>query len=410
MITLPAALTTEKNKLKSTSPWVYLFELTLDDSTTARYAAYPEDVTFDGQTYTAIGAVVSARTEDSGNTIPSISVAISNVNRAMSAYLENAKIEGRAVRVRIVHTDHLGDANCKIDLNFRCNRVAVTDDAAVFELGQENLAALRMPMHRYIRTRCRWVYKDDHCGYPGDEFGPCTRQDFADPDTGGPVAKLNGWCIDHPAYGTIDAGITTAGYLTVANVNAGPYGWLDTTHSGAFAYIELTGDFDAETFLDHASIATVNVGVLFLAVSSDSADWVGFRWRCTTGPTQQLARLSTTAGATTATALGSWHQYARLTRVGSLVTWYTKAAAGDSWTQQGQATHTGLDAALRVGFATHSDAVAAVTALRFDYLRVNSGGIASCDYSFDGENGCRAHSNTLRFGGAPTIPRGVLYV
>ena len=42
----------------------------------------------------------------------------------------------------------------------------------------------------------------------------------------------------------------------------------------------------------------------------------------------------------------------------------------------------------------------------FDYLRFSSGGLDTCDQSFDGVNGCRAHKNTLRYGGAPAIPRG----
>ena len=406
MKALDSTLILAKNRLYSTDAYVRLLLLDLDGSTTIRWAIYPEDVTYDGDLYTALPAYVEALTETNQGRIEGLRISVSNATRQVSAYLENSELLGRNVTVRLVHSTQLANAAAQINFTYRIDQVTITDEVAVFDLGRENIVAQRLPRNRYIRSRCRHKFKDVHCGYLSDEFGPSSKQDLADARTsGGPFEKLGGWFVDHADTATADIAFSVSGSLMLNLVGANRQ-WLNANHAGLFVYRELTGNFDIETYFTPTSISVVNAGVLFLATSADSANWVGFRWRCTTGPTQQLATISTASGTSTVTAVGSVHQYARIVRSGSTVTWYSKAAAADAWTQQATGTYVSLPTALRIGFAGTNDAAASTQAMYFDYLRFSSGGIDTCDQSFDGVNGCRAHKNTLRYGGAPAIPRG----
>lgn len=167
MKTLNASLILEKNKLASASPWIILFEIEIDDSTTLRLAAYLEDVTFDSNTYTAFPAIVDALKEDSQGKLNTLNISVANINRTISAYVENNNMLGRDVTIKIVNSAYLTDNTAYISFTYRVNKIHISDEVAVFELGHENLFLMNLPRQRYVRTKCRHAYKDSRCGYTG---------------------------------------------------------------------------------------------------------------------------------------------------------------------------------------------------------------------------------------------------
>lgn len=420
MKALTASLILEKNKLYNTVPWITLLVVTLDDETTLKYAAYPEDVTFNSETYTALSCVVDTISENATGNIGSLRVAVANVDRAISAYLEDNDLLGNDVIVRVVHASHLSSASDCIDFTYRINRIVVTDEVATFDLGHEDLMRLQVPRQRFMRGRCRWVFGDDYCSYPDDEFGLTTKQTLKDErTTGSPFTKLNGWYVlNAHECDTLDASVTAEGYLTYKNKIAAVKEWWDSKTETAYAYKLVSGDFDVETLLVNTAAWTSNgLWAMFLVESTaTAADWVAIAWVHDedTAPSRVVA-LSTdngTAGTAQAAESSTWYRYARLTRAGNTVTWYVKAAAGDSWTQLYTTTRADLGSQVRVGYTVCPrvlDTTSEVTTVQWDYLRVTTGGLTSCDYTLDGPNGCRQHANTLNYGGFPAIPSGRLY-
>ena len=167
MKTLTAALILSKNKLTNKAPWITLFEMDLDGTDYLRLAAYPEDVTFDGDIYTAFPAIVDTMKENAQGKLDSVNVHVANIDRTIIAYVENNNLLGRDITVRIVEADNLSDTDSKIDFVYRINQIHINAEVATFELGHEDLFALQIPRQRYIRTKCRHVYKDSHCSYSG---------------------------------------------------------------------------------------------------------------------------------------------------------------------------------------------------------------------------------------------------
>jgi phage-related protein len=415
--TLTAALITEKNKLTSGSPWITLLLVEVDSTTTLYYAIYPHDVTFASQTYTAFNATVEAVSETAQGKLDTLRVHVANVTRVISAYVESNNMLGKNVTVRVVHADHLSSSSDKVDFKYRVNRVYVTDQVATFELGHEDLMRHQLPRQRYLRGRCRFVYGDAHCTYPDDEFSACTKQTLKDArTTGSPFEKLNGWYVlNAHECSTFDAGVTADGYLTCANNTGAVKEWYDSKQDTAYAYRLVAGDFDAETKLVNTAWTVDGLWALFLVQSTSVAmDWVAVAWThsVATTPTKVLAlsTTNTTAGTVEHDPTVTWYQYARIVRAGNTVTWYVKAAAADAWTTLHSEDRADLGNQVRVGFTVCARASGtATTTVQWDYLRVNAGGMASCDYTMDGPNGCREHKNTLNYGGFPAIPSGRIY-
>lgn len=416
MKTLSASLIVEKNKLASGNPWILLLRVTLDDATVLRLAAYPEDVVFATETYNAFPMTIEPIGESGDGNIGSLRVNVANVNRLISSYVENADLLGNAVTLRIVHSAHLTNAADKLDFSYRVNRIAITDQAASFELGHEDLMRLQLPRQRYFRSRCRFIYEDDHCSYPDDEFGLTTKQTLAsEQTTGGPFTRLHGWAVANAhECTTFDASVTAAGYLTCSNKTGSVKEWWDANRQTAYAYRVLEGDIDAETLLVNTAAWTADGLWAMLLVQSvtTAGHWIAFAWVHDTGsPATRVVALSTVSDVTTQNdPTGTWYRYARITRTGNAVAWQCKAAVGDSWTTLHSETRADMGSQLRVGFTVcPRDAAAAVTTVQWDYLRVAAGGLASCDYTLDGPNGCRVHANQIHYGGAPALPVGRLY-
>jgi phage-related protein len=415
--TLTAALIIEKNKLANTSPWITLLRVTLADATILKLAAYPSDVTFNSETYTACPCVIEPIGEVASGNIGTLRVAVANVNRLISSYLETNDLLGNAVTVRVVHASHLSSSTDKIDFAYRINRVIVTDEVATFELGHEDLMRLQIPRQRFLRGRCRWVYGDTRCCYPDDEFGATTKQTLRDERaSGGPFEKLQGWYVANAhECAALDIGVTADGYLTSTNNTGAVKEWYDSKTDTAFAYRVVNGDIDAETLLVNTAFTAEGLAAHFVLQSSTLAeDWVSICWYLS-GETQgaTVLVLSTngeTAGTTLVATSTTWYRYARIVRTGNVVTCYGKVAAGDSWTSLGSVTRADIGSPARIGFTSCArlDTTAA-TAVQWDYLHVTAGGISSCDYTLDGANGCRAHQNALNYGGFPAIPSGRLY-
>lgn len=179
MKSLTVALTEEKNKLAQTGAWVYLITAYLPDGD-RHFVPNNAAILFDGILYEAFGCKVGDVRGDLQGGLAEVEVAIQNVSREMSAYVELNDLRGIEVRLITVNTNHLDDPNAFIDnVVYEINEISVTDDLVTFQLGHDRLLRQRAPYGRILRDNCRWVYnvppgRSPECGFLDWFPGPGT--------------------------------------------------------------------------------------------------------------------------------------------------------------------------------------------------------------------------------------------
>jgi len=169
---MSASLILEKNKVNSIYPYVLLLSITLDGTPSIFLARDTQDVTYNGQLYTAFPFEVDANKSSSSGEIPTLTIRVCNVNRVIQAYLEDYDgLVDETVTLIIVNTHYLSEDYS--DFTFDFTVLGCTADAmwASFTLGAPNLLNRRFPLYRYMTSFCRYVshYKGVECKYSGGE-------------------------------------------------------------------------------------------------------------------------------------------------------------------------------------------------------------------------------------------------
>lgn len=166
MKTIAPSLKKQKNKLHITAPWVYLFIVQVSATDAMYITNHSESIGYDGHTYKPFPVEVGEITEDSKGNLESVTLSISNVNRMVMAYMEqHDALQGKDVWMFIVN--RVDPTQC-INLGvYQIVEASADSNVATFVLGHYNFFALKFPRNRYIRGRCRWVYKSTECGYVG---------------------------------------------------------------------------------------------------------------------------------------------------------------------------------------------------------------------------------------------------
>lgn len=402
MKTLDADLIVEKNQLYSSNPWIALLSVDVDGSETWRLAAYPEDVTWNGETWTAFPIYLEQIAEAASGRLDGLNVHVANVNQVVSAYVENGNLLGNDVTIYFVNKAHLAVTSDIPTYTYRINRISTTETVALFELGHNDLISLQWPWQRFVRDRCRFRYKGTRCAYPGDEFSDISQQDLL---VGGDVKKYGGWNVLNSANAdAIDINITYSGSLSIDVAAGGPFDWDDTAHAGPCVYKSFVGDFDFYALYD--SLSTSNSGGLFFIQSTaDLDEWVAIV-AVEVGGTDKLVVRNTVAGVSSETTLDTQPDYWRIVRSGAIYTFYYATTSALSWIQLAQHTRTDIPNAVRVGFAAFTTDSSAGHVQVWKYFRALSGGLPTCDYTLDGANGCRYHEHSRHFGGFPALPYG----
>jgi len=405
MKTLNASLILQKNQLYTDQPWITLFEIDLDSATTWRFAAYPENVTWNGYEWQAFPAIIEPINEESSGRLSGLNVHVANVDRTVSAYLENENLLGNTVTLYFVYRGDLSITSDILSFEYRINRVETSDESAVFQLGHEDLFAITLPWQRYIRDRCRHVFRDSKCGYPNDEFDDTSRQDIK---AGGDGSKGGGWTSANMDNASIcDIDITTSGELTIKGASGGPWKFWGSTQTAPLIYKTFSGDFDC--YCHYTSVPGEEGGAAFFIQSVDDyGDWIAWVAVEING-TDYLYSRNTVNGSSDQVFEAELLPYWRIVRSGSTLQLWAHDDTTTTWTKYREEVRIDFSHTVRIGFAAFTSSSSEGTNQTWKYFRMTNGGLATCDYSLDGPNGCRAHQNTLRFGGAPSIPYGRFY-
>lgn len=402
MKTIDADLIVEKNQLYSKNPWIALLLVDVDGSDYWRLAAYPEDVTWNSETWTACPIYLENISEAASGRLEGLNVHVANVNQAVSAYVENNSLLGNDVTIYFVNKAHLDVTSDVPEYTYRINRISTTDTVALFELGHNDLMRLQWPWQRFVRDRCRFRYRGARCTYPNDEFSYISQQDLK---VGGDVVKYGGWNVINSANADyFDIAIYHPSELRIVVTSGGPFNWDDTTRTGPYVYKTFTGDFDFYCLYESTSTSNTS-GFFVIQSTTDSDDWIAIGCNEIASVDNIILR-NTTNGSSSDTTLATYKAYWRVVRNADSFTFYVAADEDLDWQQEAQETRSDFPTTLNVGFAAATSDSAVGHVQTWNYFRAYSGGLATCDLTLDGANGCRIHQHNRHFGGFPALPYG----
>lgn len=160
----------ERRQLISLEPYLWLFELQVNDAGDAfRLVNFHDPVLFEGREFSPAAIHVERIDSDNEGTLPAIELTLSDATGEVSAQLvANGGFINQPVNIWLVHRDHLDDPTDALRWKmFVLTPQASPKGAAVIRLGQHSLQDYPHPRHRFLRERCRWVYKSKQCGYDG---------------------------------------------------------------------------------------------------------------------------------------------------------------------------------------------------------------------------------------------------
>ncbi len=170
MITLPTGFNAEKDKIHQTSPWLWLWRIEADVTTSARnvfqLVAYDEPVTFGGTTWHPWNMQQSEIVQDGEGNLPTLDLTLDNTTGVMSYYLEQGMgFIDRSATAFLVNRAHLADVPAaQIRFDFQIAS-AILAQHLTLRLELLNLTDRVAPQDRFNATRCRWVYGSPECGY-----------------------------------------------------------------------------------------------------------------------------------------------------------------------------------------------------------------------------------------------------
>lgn len=176
MRSLPSNLILEKNKIASTAPWIVLLEINLKENGVTQATYYlcnnTEDLTYNGDTYTAFPFTISPTRQTAKGEIPTVTLAVANVVQLIQEDIE--ALSGGVgseviVRVVLVESGPVITGDSELEMTFTILATQASAEWLTFTLGAPNPLRTRFPLHRYLSTHCNWEFKGDECGYVGAE-------------------------------------------------------------------------------------------------------------------------------------------------------------------------------------------------------------------------------------------------
>jgi phage-related protein len=170
MKTLPAALLTAKNNIDEQNPWLVILDIDLKNGTFLHLVNNNEDITFQSKLYTAIGFEIVPPKESTSGEIPSVTLNISNVTRAIQIYLEELSgAIGAEVTMSIINAGLLSEDYTELTMIFEVIATKCSAQFATFTLGAPNPLHNRFPVEQYIAAHCNWRFKSPECAYAGTD-------------------------------------------------------------------------------------------------------------------------------------------------------------------------------------------------------------------------------------------------
>lgn len=155
--TFSAALVASKNSLETTQPWAFLVQLDIAGAGPFRVAGYSQDITFQGNVFTAFPIKVNSLEENSSGQIRRMQVSTANVDQQIVALLELfwASVTDPVWTVSIWMVDATQPNETPATMKDVYTVVSATTDLflVTFDLQWEGVTLTRrIPSRRYTRS------------------------------------------------------------------------------------------------------------------------------------------------------------------------------------------------------------------------------------------------------------------
>lgn len=170
-LSLPPSLIAQKNLLASDDAALALLEIDMPQlMDKLRLVANEVDITWDGETWAAFPFEIDNVGEPARGELPSVSIRVSNVSRAIQGYVELADGGVDAdVKIRVINGGDLANLTPYIELDFRVASTTVNQEWVTFSLTSIDTWARLFPKNKINKNHCNYKFKDLHCGYAGVE-------------------------------------------------------------------------------------------------------------------------------------------------------------------------------------------------------------------------------------------------
>lgn len=164
MRTLNSTFISEKNKQENRPLHLYTIHNYNGLGNNLTYTDSDDDITFAGVTYTKFPISFDVVTENNKGAIDVVNVTVANISRLIQAYLEQYDFTGKKVTIRTVWANQLADTSAYIDDIFYIDSWTADEKNAVFSLSSKfDVLSVDLPLRRFSRNHCQWVYKGTEC-------------------------------------------------------------------------------------------------------------------------------------------------------------------------------------------------------------------------------------------------------
>jgi len=167
---LPVNIITEANELDSKGAWLVLLDITLPDSTQLYLVKNTENITYNGQEYTATEFNLSLNSSKGKGQLPQLTLSIENVTHVLESYIEatNGGV-GSTVVLRVVNSEHLTENYSELEMTFTVVGTQVNANYVSWQLGIVSPTLMRFPLYKYNPLMCGYKFKSARCGYTGTD-------------------------------------------------------------------------------------------------------------------------------------------------------------------------------------------------------------------------------------------------
>ncbi|MEA5092464.1 hypothetical protein SDC9_37477 [bioreactor metagenome] len=165
MNNLSAAAKLLKNKLADDGAYLVLLEIAIyGTDIVLRLARNTDDVPWNGQNWQAFPFSLADLTETSDGEIPEVTLQVSNVERIVQGYVEQADGGGKSsATIRVVNSKLLTETEPLLEEFFTVTKTSCKEDYVYFTLGMGYKKA-RRPLGRYLKNHCSAKYGGCKCG------------------------------------------------------------------------------------------------------------------------------------------------------------------------------------------------------------------------------------------------------
>lgn len=168
-ISTPA--TTDKNKLRSDVIWIDFVEVIYPGEEPVRVCSDNQTRLWNGSTWYPAIFVPPEIKESKNAQIPDVTMSFHDISQEVTPIIDRHDgAIGADVNLYTVLSTMLGSNVPEREENMELLSTSIDHNSVItFSLGAENLQDRKCTPNRYLKNHCRFVFKDDRCGYSGLE-------------------------------------------------------------------------------------------------------------------------------------------------------------------------------------------------------------------------------------------------